>query len=204
MTCQNAQTSFVNDCRPVQPRWWRRASPSPSPRGVWRFVFTSRNVALLKPDSHQFFHLRGPRDLHSLSEQTFKLTVMHSAHPQSQPLLHSSCLSVLNRFQAWIAIWRCFWFFLKLLFLSLPLSFPNIYPNKSFAHLFFLASVSLRPLTNIDSSRNSQRKQVARWGLGSGSLIKRLRGLHHEGYWDVDSPGHKVGAPRAKDFTSGE
>ena len=75
---------------PFQPRWRRRASPSPSPRGVWRFVFTSRNVALLKPDSHQFFPLRGPRDLHSLSEQTFKLTVMHSAHPQSQPLLHSS------------------------------------------------------------------------------------------------------------------
>ena len=64
--------------------------PAHHPGGVWRFVFTSRNVALLKPDSHQFFHLRGPRDLHSLSEQTFKLTVMHSAHPQSQPLLHSS------------------------------------------------------------------------------------------------------------------
>ena len=122
-------------------------------------------------------------------------------------LIQSSCLSLLNRFQAWIAIWRCFGFFflLNLLFLSLPLSFPSISPNKSFAHLFLLASVSLRPLTNIDSSRNSQRKQVARWGLGSGSLItqwaKRTSSWGICGMWTVLDT---VGAPRAKGFTSGE
>lgn len=74
-----------------------------------------------------------------------------------------------------------FFFFFNLLFLSLPLSFPNIYPNKSFAYLFLLTSVSLRPLTNIDSSRNSQRKQV-RMGFGVWPSLKGLRGPHHEGY----------------------
>ena len=61
--------------------------------------------------------------------------------------------------------------FFHLPFLSPPLSFHGLSPNKSFAHLFLLASVSLRPLTNTDSTRNGPRKQVARWDLGSGSLI---------------------------------
>ena len=72
LTRQNAQTSFVNDYRPVPTKMVKERLSQPITQGVWRFIFASRNVALLKPDSHQFFHLRGPRDLHSLSEQPFK------------------------------------------------------------------------------------------------------------------------------------
>lgn len=91
--------------------------------------------------------------------------------------------------------------FFHLRFVSPPLSFPGLSPNKSFAHLFLLASVSLRPLTNTNSTRNGPRKQVARWDLGSGSLITQVAKTTSS--WVIDMWAQH-GSPNATNFTSGE